>query len=272
MTIQTSTIRPGLLVSLKTSVLGNALYERLEIEADHLTQDGARKARWETERTISDPVEHEAAIKVRSKARSLIKGVCAHSAFGLLCPETASYELEEAIADARRIVDQFNATAKLTRISIYVIAGRIAQDDVEAVKAINSEVRDLLDDMQRGVQGMDVQVIREAAGKARSLGSMLSPDAQARIQIAIDAARETARKIVKAGEQAAQEIDTRTLQTLKESRTAFLDMDAARAVAAPQVSGRAIDMGPSDGSEDYGNMARGETARAIARSGIDIEE
>ncbi len=42
------------------------------------------------------------------------------------------------------LADEFNATARLTRLYVNVIAGRIAPDDVEAVKAINSEVRDLL--------------------------------------------------------------------------------------------------------------------------------
>src|SRR5580765_135900 len=85
--INTSTLRPGLLVGLSTSISGNVRYRTQTLEEEHLTEDGAEAARWETERTITDPAEYEAAKKARSKARNSIVRVCAASAFGLLCPE-----------------------------------------------------------------------------------------------------------------------------------------------------------------------------------------
>ena len=243
--LKTSTLRPGLLVSVKTSIRGNVTYSTRDLDADHIESDGSRQARWETERRIADPLEHEVANKARSKARSLISGVCAYSAFGLLCPENRADDLDRAVADARRTCDEFNATARLTRLYVNVIAGRIAPDDVEAVRAINSEVRDLLAVMAEGVKTLDVRVIRDAANRTRSLGAMLSTDARARVQTAIDAARRAASDIVKAGEQAAIEIDRRALEAITESRTAFLDLDEPDVVAAPPIAGRAIDFTPA---------------------------
>jgi hypothetical protein len=243
--MQTSTLRPGLLVSLKTSIRGNISYDHRDIERDHLTEDGRQLAKWETERTISDPAEYEAATKVRSKVRSIISGVCANSAFGLLCPEKSADDLDKAIAEARRMADEFNATAKLTSVRLYVIAGRIAPDDVEAVRAINSEVRDLLANMADGIRNLDVKAVRDAADRARDIGRMLAPDAQARVQEAIDLARSTARQIVKAGEQAAQEIDQRTIRRITEARTAFLDLEPVAEVAVPAAEGRAVDFEPA---------------------------
>ena len=242
--MQTSTLRPGLLVSLKTSIRGNISYEHRDIEREHLTEDGIQLARWETERTISDPAEYEAATKVRSKVRSVISSVCANSAFGKLCPEKSADDLDAAIAEARRLADEFNATAKLTRVRVYVIAGRIAPDDAEAVRAIKSEVRDLLASMAAGVQNLDVKAVRDAADRARDIGRMLSPDAQARIQDAIDVARSAARHIVKAGEQVALEIDQRTIRRITEARTAFLDLDPAAEIATPTPEARALDFEP----------------------------
>lgn len=245
--MQTSTLRPGFLVSLKTSVRGNVSYQRKDIEAEHKTEDGKAMARWETERVIADATEHDAAIKARTKARVMVTSVCTASAFGLLCPESAAEELEKAIEGARQVAESFNAEAKLTRLSVYVITGRIAQDDVEAVKAINSEIRDLLSDMQEGIGNCDAKAVREAASKARSLGSMLSFDAAAKVQIAIEAARKSAREIVKAGEQAAQEVDKQTIAMLAEARTAFLDLDeSGSVVAAPVMAAPAVDLAPSD--------------------------
>lgn len=240
--LEVSTIRPGVLVSMKTSVWGNVAYRKQTIEAEHRTKKGEARAKWETERTISDPVEFEAARVARSKAGNVIRGVCSKTAFGLLCPEDAIDELQDAIAQARQIVDEFNASSKLTRVGIYTISGRIAADDVEAVKAIKSEVRELLDEMKQGIKDLDVKRVRDAANKARDIGQMLSPAARERIDEAINAARTTARKIVKAGEQAAQEIDRRTIRKITEARTAFLDLDDAQEVAAPKVQARTVDL------------------------------
>jgi len=257
--MKTSTLRPGLLVSLKTTLVGNVQYAKQVIESEHTTKEGKAKAKWETERTIHDPIEHEAGVKARGKARSTITAVCSNSAFGLLCPETDSDKLEQAIAEARTIAEEFNATAALSRITVYVITGRIAQDDVEAMRAINSEVRDLLSQMQDGVKNLDVAVIREAANKAKNIGNMLTPDAQVRMQFAIDAARKAAREIVKAGEGASIEVDKTVIRKITEARTAFLDFDGESEIKAPVAEGRAVDLEPATNAKP----ARVERVRAL---------
>src|SRR5574341_1250366 len=121
----TSTLKPGLLVSMKTSIKGGADYLRAEIERDHTTENGERVAKWETTRTIRDPAEYERAIQVRGKARSAIIGACNQTSFGLLCPEARAAELQTAIEVARIIADEFNATAQYSSVEVYVLAGRI---------------------------------------------------------------------------------------------------------------------------------------------------
>lgn len=241
--MQISTLRPGLLVSLSTTVKGGVEYRTQDIDPDHVVETGARVAKWETERTVSIPEEHERAIKVRSRARALITGMCSQSTFGLLCPETAYDALQACIEDAQRLADEFNRTAELTRVNVYVILGRVAQDDVQAVRAINSEVRDLMEAMERGLQNLDVKTVRDAANKARNIGAMLSPAAEDRIKVAIDAARSAARKIVKAAETGAAEIDQAVLTKIRQSRTAFLDIaDDEIVLATPEAGARAIDL------------------------------
>jgi len=240
-----SNLRPGLLVSLKTTIKGNVNYSTQDIESDHFTGTGERKAKWETTRIINDPAEHEAAVKARGKARSLITSVCANSSFGLLCPEDKASDLDAAIVEAQKLAAEFNRGASLTSISVYVVCGRVAQDDVQAVRAINSEIRDLLADMKAGMETLDVAKIREAANKAKQLGSMLSPQAQSRIQEAIDASRKAARELVKAGEIGEAEIDRLTIFKIESARTSFLDLDspiaAAEEIDAGHGEGRAVD-------------------------------
>src|SRR6185369_16210882 len=172
--------------------------------------------------------------------------ICTQSAFGLLCPENEGEKLEKAIVAARVTADEFNATAKLTRVSIYIMTGRIAPDDVEAIKAINSEVSELMERMQASIAKMDVKGIREAASKAKEIGSMLTADSQARVQIAVDTARAAATQIVKAGEVAGLEIDQIAIAKITEMRTAFLDLDGeGKPIQAPTASAAALDFEPA---------------------------
>lgn len=241
--MRVSTIRPGLLVHLSARVSGNANYVRTELEAEQITADGAKRARWETERTIMDPAEHEAAGKVSSKARGLIAATCAASGrFGLLCPLTNESALSAAIVQAQQLTAEFNASAKVTRVDVYVMVGRIAEDDLQATRAINREVSDLLQAMEQGVRNLDVEAIRDAAKQAKSLASIIQPDASERLVKAIDTARNAARLIVKAGEAAALEVDEAAIRAISESRTAFIDLDEAAPVQAPTVTGRALDL------------------------------
>lgn len=236
-----STIRPGILVSLSVRTRGNVQYTRRDIEAEHIEEDGTLRAKWETDRIIESPEEHDRAGKVRSKARSLVTAVCTQSNHGLLCPERDEAKLINAIAAARELIDEFNAGAAVTRIALFVIPGKIAADDVEAVRAINSEIRDLMTAMEDGLQRLRVEEVREAANKAKALANMLTPEAAERAERAIKLARSAARRIVKAGEAAAIEIDQATLNAIRQSRASFLDFGAQDEIQAPEVTGRAIE-------------------------------
>ena len=52
-----STLRPGLLVSLKTSIRGNVSYQTRDLEHEHAVAGGQTRARWETERTVANKAE-----------------------------------------------------------------------------------------------------------------------------------------------------------------------------------------------------------------------
>jgi len=224
-----STIKPGLLVSMKTCVKGGVTYERKEIEMDHTTESGERVARWETERVIQDPVEYERAIQARGKARTAIISACCQTSFGLLCPEGREGELRTAIDVARIIADEFNATSTRSVVEVYVIAGKVAQNDVEAAQAIAAEVRELMSDMETGIKNADAEQIRAAANAARALSGMLSEEASSKVSAAINEARQAARTIVKrvekAGELASKVVAELSIKNVEAARFAFLDID-----------------------------------------------
>lgn len=261
MTTQTNTLRPGLLVSLKTRLHGGVTYYKQVIESEKRDENGVERAKWQTEREIADRVEHDRGRKAQAEARACITAICTNTAFGLLCPEVEKENLDRAVEAARVIADRFNETAQLSRLSVYVIVGRVSADDVEAVKAINAEVRGLMEAMEQGVANTDVKAIREAANEAKRLGEMLSPEAAGRVTVAIEAARSAARRIVKSGEDAAQEVDRATIARITECRTSFLDLDDVREVAAPVAEARGgLDLLPTQRS------IQNEASAAIARA------
>lgn len=249
--MQTSIIRPGLIVALRSTLRGGVSYIKTTLDPEHM-EGAAAVARWETTRQIEDAAEHAAAVIARGAARSAITRVCCVSSFGLLCPQDREDKLQTAIAEAQLIVSEHNARARLTRVDLYVITGRVAQDDAEAARAIGAEVRDLLAAMESSVRAADPEAIRESANKARALAGMLSEDTQRKVSAAIAEVRAVARKIVKqvgeSGEQAAALVQDLKLDALASARFAVLDLtgepEAAEAAPAPA---RAVDFEPAPG-------------------------
>lgn len=243
----TSTLRPGLLVGLSTSIAGNVEYKTTDLEKEHTVGDGASRARWETERHVKNRAELNRATKARAAARWSIAQVCSRTRFGLLCPEAWEKALYEGIAKARQIAADFNRTSRVTELSVNVIVGRVAQDDVEAIRAINSEVRSLMLDMASGIKELDTKKVREAALRAKSVSAMVTPEAAERIKGAVDAARAAARKLIKAGESASKAVDKEAIKKINQSRTAFLDLGEAKLLPteAPKPKGRAISLDPA---------------------------
>jgi hypothetical protein len=195
--------------------------------------------------------------------------VCAQSAFGLLCPEAKRDALDAAINEAREVVERFNESASVTRVAFNVLCGRIAPDDAEAIRAINAEMSDLMATMAEGMRNLDVKVIRDAANRARSVGQMLTPEMQEKVQAAIDIARKTARDAVKAAETGAQEIDRAAITKIMDSRTAFLDLDEQKTIGEVEHAGRAVDFERED---DTPERAQARINEMFGRRTIETDE
>lgn len=225
---KTLTIRPGIMVALKTSVEGGVRYDRKEISR---TTDGSLE-KWETTRICLDPNDYQAAVEARALAGALVRRVCSRSSFGLLCPGTVEKEkeLDDAIATAQSLADKHNAASSLTKVRIFVLKGRVASDDEQAARAIASDIGELISAMAEAVTKMDPVAIRKAATDAKQMLQVLSEDKQKQAAAAIEAARKAARDIVKrvqnGGEDAAKVLDDLAKETgsIQAARLAFIDV------------------------------------------------
>lgn len=228
MTSRTVMLKPGLLVGLHTSIEGGVRYFRTDLPVMREAPEGGDVARWETEREISDSEEHERAVKARSKAQALIRGECSYSKrFGLLCPQDNEPALDEAIRSAEAVAEQFNRSARYSRVEVNTIKGRVSATDEQATASLVGEMRALLGEMESGVRALDAGAIRKAAGRARELGAMLDESQGDRVADAVKAARDAARQIVrrveKAGEDGSAVLRDLNTRAISSARFAFLD-------------------------------------------------
>ncbi len=247
--MKTQTLKPGLLVSLKTSIRGGVDYQRTELEGQHVNEDGEQIARWETRKAVRDPAEHDRAIEVRSAARKLVSEVCCWSSFGLLCPFDKEDELAEAITKARDVARDFNMSTSAMQVDVYILSGRIATTDEEAADALRAELFDLMDAMNEGIKNAEPSAIRDAANKARMLSAMLTEDAEQKVSDAIEQARKAAREIVKrvqkSGERAADVIDSIKVHHITNARFTFLDLtETETGGEAEKPAARGLDLDP----------------------------
>jgi hypothetical protein len=258
-------LKPGILVSLKTHQTGNRSYQKQELERAHRTEGGVERSRWNTTKIVFDPEEAKEATTVSSRARYLITRLCADTAHGPLCPSERRAELYEAIAEARTLVENFNATAVFSRIEVNVICGEVVADDVEAARALFSETEKLMSQMQEALEQLDTKKVQQLCSKALNMGQMLSPEANANIVAAVNIARQARKKIVAAGEQAAIQIDQRAIDLIGAARNSFLDfgMDTDVEIESEQTS-RALDFDP-DRADEIGDVP------ALQRASFDMD-
>jgi hypothetical protein len=216
------TLRPGYLVMLSSRVQGGVNYKRVNLEAK------ASFARWETTKTIDDPVERKAAEEIRNKARYLITSQCSNTVFGHLCAEADEPELDLAEVKAKALCDEFNRTARFSRVSIRVLRGRIEQNDAKAAKAIVGEMSALIGEMNDGIKNADPDAIRDAMSKAKQMSAILSAEKSEAVAAAVAAAKKAAdmisKRILKNGEEAAKVIAEIQIGDLENARMAFLDL------------------------------------------------
>jgi hypothetical protein len=233
-----STIKPGYLISLSVSVRGGVAYSRVDLATEIEAGEERKVERWETTKVVQDPEEYERARKVQSTCGSIIRRVCIPFGRGgaMICPLANEAQLDEAVKRARTLAAEFKATSSgVTSVDVYLLKGKIASTDEEAARAIGEEVKSLIDAMSDGIDAMDPKAIRDAADRARKLGTVLDATQEIAVSEAIKQARKAARTIVSRVEKKAEDsaLVLKDIQrgSIEKARLAFLDLDPVQAVS-----------------------------------------
>ncbi len=222
------TIRPGYLIALRTEMTGGVRYFREDLRDDK-TPAGGEETEWKTLKIVEDRKEHRQASLLRSKVSNAVRKCCVFTPFGLICPATDREKLNQVVAQVQSEIRDFNSQSRHTKLSLNVLPGRIAADDVEANRAIASEMRELAKRMKQAVREADVKGIREAALLASRMGAVLGDAEKEKVNKAVKAARDAARMVVKEVEKGGAKIEKvlpkMKLGPISQMRFAFLDTD-----------------------------------------------
>jgi hypothetical protein len=238
-------MKPGVQVILSTKIRGGTEYTKETLEYPTRQIDGAMESEWITRKRIEDPDEWERASKTRDKARSLIGSVCAKTEGGLLCPLENKAELIERIDEAKQLVGAFNQTAVYSHVKLHVYPLEVRADDVEATRAIFSEIEEFMADMAEGMAELDTKKVRAICDKAVNLNRMLDGEASEKLELVVKVARAACTRIVKAGGEIGGEMERNTIRLIKSARTQFLDVESPSTTVARPVStgaARALDL------------------------------
>lgn len=226
--LEIARIKPGLLVSVKTRQHGGVSYTKRDIEAPRVTESGAQVSRWETDKFVYDPDETERAQQVANRARYLVTRNCVKTEMQqLLCPNDRRDELRAAIAEARELVAEFNASASFTEIQIDVWVGEIVDNGVDAAQQIFASQQAFMAEMIDGLKEMDPKKVRAAINKSRDLGQMMSGQANQMVIEATRVAEAARQRIIAAGEKAIVALDLEAIAKIGSVRNSFLDFNYA---------------------------------------------
>jgi len=145
----------------------------------------------------------------------------------------------------KQLVGAFNQTAVYSHVKLHVYPLEVRADDVEATRAIFSEIEEFMADMAEGMAELDTKKVRAICDKAVNLNRMLDGEASEKLELVVKVARAACTRIVKAGGEIGGEMERNTIRLIKSARTQFLDVESPSTTVARPVStgaARALDL------------------------------
>lgn len=190
-------VRPGLLVSMRTSIKGGVSYRREDL-VDEIEGEGTR-TEWKTEKKVENADEYTRARRLRARVVTLIGGACVKTAFTYICPLENEALLDERIAEAQAACDAFNEEAVHSQVTFDLMRGRYMEDTKETVQAVRREIHELLEELNSALKAGEVQSIRDVAARATQMGRLLEEGTEARsaLERAVKESRRVAGQLVK---------------------------------------------------------------------------
>ena len=246
MTIAASKVlKPGWLVIADIHNHGCSHYSHSGRRED-VDENRVLRGEWHTEKRVDNIDEHKAVANIMYKATRLIAR-CGWDVYaGTYVPLEKKEELQEALIEARKMINLHNATSRFTRISGGFLSFLITGDNGAVAHAVINQAQRALTQLKESIETADVKGIREALRKGKRLEDMFEASQSDKLKQAFAEAKKTARSIVKISNMKGEELDawTKETQQVDAARIAFaeIEVDAAAEVRLPGVAFRQVEM------------------------------
>jgi hypothetical protein len=218
-------IEPCILVSDALSVERGVTYHRRDISKE-VHSDGSEDATWQTDRHYKNREEAKEAERVYAKARQRIRSQSLYTEIGFVCPMSKQTELANAIAEARQIVDDFNAKARHCHVHFRVVCTRIEPNNVDGAATLQDTLTKSVSEIRNALQNFDPKKARDVLSSTKELVEILG-DPQTKRELA--KAREESAELAKEIKRLVKEYDGNVKNALASANG---DKLVARATAA----------------------------------------
>lgn len=141
--------------------------------------DGSEQAIWETERVYKSRQEVTKANTTYNAARAFLRGVSAATDIGFICPVSRQTELNAAVAKAKQLVDDANATFSHCYVRFRVVCTRIEPTNEEGVDMLRETISLRTKELQEALANFDPAKARNVLNASKGFIDILA-EAQAR--------------------------------------------------------------------------------------------
>lgn len=189
---------PCLLLAVNVSRTGGESYQRedeLHLEAQ---KDGEVRTQWTTRKTVDDEKELAEANSLQGKAKRAAGKLGRHTPVGIVVAASKRQAVEDYRDEWRAEFDEFNATAKHSRVDFSCMVFAIRGDNVQELEQVLDELRRGLDDLEKAYSTADPGSMRDVVRRMQGFTDLLPERVATTMELAVKSAQKRARNISKA--------------------------------------------------------------------------
>lgn len=190
-------IEPCILVSFKLKVERGVTYHRTDL-SNTVNDDGSEDALWETKRHFRNRAEAKEAERIYAKARQRVRSVTLETPIGFICPLSKERELQAAVDESQRLVDDFNKTATTCKIHVVYVPSRINADNVGGVSMLKSKLEETTMEIRKALTTFDAKGAREVLYATKRMVDVLAdPESREELRTAREEAGQLCKEITR---------------------------------------------------------------------------
>jgi hypothetical protein len=196
-------IEPCILVIDRLKVVRAVTYVKTPYDVVQ-NPDGSEDAKWETERHYKNRDETKLADATYTAARAKLREVCHRTDIGFICREADADKLEQAIADAKQLVDEANEGFKHCVVKFRVVCTDLRPDNASGAATIQEVLEENITKLQGALVDFDTRKANTLLNSSKNLVKLFQDP---KTRKALEDQRQQARALAKEIRQVLKDFD-----------------------------------------------------------------